>query len=267
MAFSIRNLIGVSSGSRKLSALESAFNENDGAFYGVQPFGLMDGRFIGMDNHIIHAPANFILTAVTTSGSATNVLQAATATTPPYMKLGTGTTASDSLQVQHARALTVGTSTLTAWDQFICKAGYNIHMKARIMVSTTVANCALLVGLTGVDTTLLAAGTYGFTDGVLMFKAGSSAVMNGIQRTSSTNTTTTITGATIVKDQWHDIEMKVTGRSLVEFWFDGVKVGETTVTNMPANTVTLVPSIAIATTAAATAVLNVQGFSVFQEGR
>lgn len=267
MAFSRRNLLGAQSGSRKFSALEAAFNENDGSLYGVQPFGLLDGRMFGMSNDIVNDSAKFILTAVTTTGSATNALAAATATLPPYMVLTTGTTAHDNLQVQWAKPLTVGTATLTAFDPFIAKASYNIYLSARVMISTTVANCALLVGLVPVDTTLLASSTFAHTGGIEMFKAGSGATVAGIQRAASTNTSTTVTGATMVINTWHDLGIKVTGRDQVEYWFDGVKTGETTVSNMPANTVTLSPSIAISAATAAAATVNIQSFCAWQEAR
>src|SRR4051812_12869452 len=77
------------------------------AFAGAKVLGHMAGRTTMIDNRtLMDLGRNFILTAVTSSGSATNAIQAPTATLPPVLKLTTGTTADDNLQLQLASAQT-----------------------------------------------------------------------------------------------------------------------------------------------------------------
>ena len=278
MATSSRNQLGVG-GARKLSALESTLPVADKYMFGAQPHGALDGRFTQIpSSHLLQELGRrWILTTVdTATGDATGVraIQAATATEGPFVRLTTNANVADSEQLQYAAAQTASTTaagSITAYAPFIAKAGYNIHFGMRIRIGTTVANAAVLFGLAEVDTTLMASHVIS-TASLIGFYKAASATMGGVVRASSTSTTTALTvggtsGWTPTVSTWYDIGFKLVGRDSITFYVDGEATGSTTMTNLPANTVLLCPSICLAPGTSAIATMDISGFYCGQEAR
>lgn len=266
MAYNTRNVIRYAA--NDLDALEAGLPAKSRAFYGFQPFGRLVGNQVGVDNTslINRAGSDWILTAVTSTGVAVNAIQAATSALPPFLRLTTGTTQHDNLQIQHANTgTTIGTASAVAWAPFIAKAGYNIHFKARVQLTTTVANAAFFLGLVPVDTTILASSVIGNNDALGFYKAASAAC-TGLIRAGGTSTATTLSGGfTPTISTWYDLEMLVSGRTSVQYWVNGTCTGETTMTNLPSNSTSLCLSAAISAGTAAAATLEVQQLVCFQE--
>ena len=227
---------------------------------GVQPFGSMVGKSVFLDH------ARFLnggMWDVTQTGSGTAVLTAASATLPPRWTLTTDANASDTIAVDSMTCTTLDSATAAAWSPFVCKAGYDISLKARFMITSTVANCAVLIGLKKAGAAL---GSAAITvdDFVGFHKAAAAATMVGTVRTGDSSTETS-TLETIVVNTWYDLEMKINGRGSVTFYVNGVKTSQTTMTNLPANTVNLALGCAIATNTTAAAVLVMETLVAEQE--
>ena len=273
MAVSSRNQLGVG-GSRKLSALEAQLPESDYSLHGVQPLGyIANGNCFGMPSHYLinDLGTRFILTAVTTTGSATNAVSAATSALPPFVTLTTGTTQHDNLQLQYASATTAGSTSAAAHAPFIAKTGYNISFFARFQITTTVANASVFMGLAGVDTTVFASSVPSTNDMIGFYKAAASTMVGYlVDDTAATSKALTVGGTsgwTPTISTWYDLGFTVVDRTSVIFYVNGEATNQTTVTNIPDNDALLCPSIVVSAGTAAAATLQVQAFSCFQEAR
>lgn len=263
MAYNQRNVIRYAA--NDLDALEAGLPAKSRAFYGFQPFGHIVGAQVGVTNEslINRAGTDWVITEVGTSGA--KAIQAATSALPPFARFTTGGTQHDNIQIQHAVPGTFGSTTAAAWAPFIAKAGYNIHFKARLQLTTTVANAAFFVGLAPVDTTILASSAIDNNNALGFYKAASTACV-GLLRAGGTSTSTTLSGGfTPTISTWYDLEMLVTGRTSVQFWVNGTCTGQTTVTNLPSNSTTLALTAAISAGTAAAATLELQQLVCFQE--
>jgi hypothetical protein len=263
MAYNRRNTIRYAA--NDLDVLEAGFGTKSRAMYGMQPHGRLVGTQVGIDNTslINRAGSDWILTEVGTAGA--KALQAATSALPPFVRYTTGGTQHDNGQIQSAAPGTLGSGTAAAWAPFIAKAGFNIHMRARFQLTTTVANAAFFIGLIPVDTTILSSSAIANNDAIGFYKAASTACV-GLVRAGGTSTSTTLgSGFTPTISTWYDLQMLVNGRDSVTFWVDGTETGQTTMTNLPANTVTLALSAAISAGTAAAATLELQSLVCYQE--
>lgn len=266
MSVSYRNQ--VKEGAQPLSALEAIFGESDGALAGVQPFGLLDGRFRGIGMRNLLNGGEWVVTDVGTTSA--KAIQSGTASLPPHLKITTGTSQHNNCQLQHGIASTMGSDTVGAFGEHICKTGYSQHFYTRFRLTTTVANAVLLLGLSVVDTTQISSSALDMTDFVGLYKAASSAKATGLLRASSTNTSIDIED--LVVNNWYEFGMHIKDRTNVTFWLKDIstgtttRVGQSTVTNLPANTVSLTPTIVIGASTAAAATLEVAGFFAGQEG-
>lgn len=274
MSFSTKNLLGVGA-ARKLDPLEAALPESCKPLYGAQILGTIDGRYyqVTAQDLLQRTGTQWIHTMVDSGTGAAQVIavQDPTATRGPFLKIQTNVAQHDSNQLQYAIAKTLGSTTLSAYAPFVAKAGYDISFSMRVKLTSTVANAVFLAGLAIVDTTLLATSAIGVTDFIGFYKAAS-ATMGGVVRTSSTSTTTALTvsgtsGWTPTVDTAYDIGFKLTGRTSITFYVNGEATGSTTMTNLPANTVVLCPSIALGAGTAAAASMEVEGVYWGQETR
>lgn len=231
-----------------------------------QPLGLINGKSFGMPNSDLYdIGRNFILTEVGTGTVPTVTL--GTATLPPHVKFITGATQHDNQQLQWARALTssaTAAGSVTAIAPFVAKAGYNIHFGVEYMTSSTATLPAIFAGLVPVDTTVLASSAIGNNDAIGLYKVGA-ADTNAIIRAGGTSTTVDLSSGTTVINTWHSFEFLLEGRTTCSFWFDGVRTGESTMTNLPANTVTLCPTLAVSATTGAAVTVNFRRFYCYQE--
>ena len=272
MAVSNRNRLGVG-GARLLDPLEAQFPPSSNGAENIQPFGVIDGRYHLVDSSALlqRTGTQWIHTMVDNGSDAAQVVavQDPTSALGPVLKITTNDAQHDSNQIQYAIAKTLGSTTLSAYAPFVAKSGYNISFGCRFMTSTTVANQALLIGLSVVDTTLLSSSAIATTDFIGFYKAAS-ATMGGVVRTSSTSTTTALTvggtsGWTPTVSTWYDIEFRLVGRTSITFYVNGEKTGSTTMTNLPADTVVLCPSIAVGAATAAVTTAQFRGFYCGQE--
>lgn len=263
MAYNRRNVIRYAA--NDLDALEAGFGYKSKAMYGMQPHGRLVGTQVGIDNTSLlnRAGTDWIITEVGTSGA--KALQAATSALPPFARFTTGGTQHDNIQIQSAAPGTFGSGTAAAWAPFIAKAGYDIHFRARVQLTTTVANAAFFIGLAAVDTTLLSSSAIGVDNAVGFYKAAS-ATCGGIVRAGGTSTTTTLgSGFTPTISTWYDLQILIQGRTAVTFWVDGTETGQTTMTNLPSNSTALALSAAISAGTAAAATLEIQSLVCYQE--
>lgn len=254
---------------RALSATETRFPDSDGALSGVQPFGLLKGNYFAVttEDLIKRLGTAWIMTEVDagTDGAGVHAVSPATATKPPFVTLTTNDASGDNVQLQHAVSLTGGSTTLTAWDPFIAKAGYDIHFHSRVQVTTTMNSVAFFLGLAVVDTTLLASSAVAHTSGLGFWKASGASALTGEVRTSSTSTNDALGNLTI--STMYDLDFVVNGRTSMTFYVNGVKTGASSLANLPANTVKLCPSIAVSAGTAAVATMEIHEFFVAQEAR
>ena len=263
MAYNRRNVVRYAA--NDLDALEAGFGAKSRAFYGFQPFGYDIGSQQGIDNTslINRAGTDWVITEVGTSGA--KAIQAATSALPAFARFTTGGTQHDNIQIQSGIPGTFGSTTVAGWAPFIAKAGYNIHFRARAQLTTTVANAAFFLGLAPVDTTILASSAIDNNSAIGFYKAASAACV-GLVRAGGTSTSTTLSGGfTPTISTWYDLEMLISGRDYIQFWVNGTCTGQTTMTNLPANTVTLALTAAISAGTAAAATLELQQLVCFQE--
>jgi hypothetical protein len=229
---------------------------------GCQPFGAIDGRYtqITANELLMCAGENWVATEVGTSGS--KIVTAPTATQPLRLIYTSGTAgAGDGLNLQHAVAATLGSTSRTSIATFFPAAGRIMAGQMKFRITTTVANCEMFFGLaTAADTTMLSsAGAITVTELVGIRKLRSSALAAGsMSVTGPTTTATTLSpAATIVVNTWHTIGFRVNGVSSVEYWFDGDATGETTVTNIPVGGLT--PALVFQAATAAAATIEIAG--------
>ena len=263
MGYNRRNVVRYAA--NDLDALEAGLPTKSRAFYGFQPFGSIVGSQVGIPNSslIQRLGSDWVLTEVGTSSA--KGVQAPTAALPPFVRFTTDTTQHNNAQIQSGFAATAGSATVSAWAPFVAKAGFNLHFKARVLVGTTVANAAFFLGLVPVDTTILASSAIGNNDAIGFYKAASAACV-GLVRAGGTSTSTTLgAGFTPTVSTWYDLEMLIQGRDSVNFWVNGESTGQTTMTNLPANTVTLALSAAISAGTSAAATLDIQQLVCYQE--
>ncbi len=258
MASPLRNIVG--GHSRALDPFESAVPQSASGLAGMQPLGQMVGKQFGSDYDRF---LNGMFWDKNETGTGTAVITDSDATNPPIWTLTTGGTGSDTIAIDSMTGATLDSATQSAWSPFICKSGFNIYMSARFKVTSTVANAAFLIGLKKAGAALGSA-AIAVDDFVGFNMPHTTAAMVGTVRTSDTGTATS-TLQTVVIDTWYDLLMRVNGRSSVEFWVNGVRTGQTTMTNLPANTVKLALGCAVATNATAAAVLVLQRLVAFQE--
>lgn len=282
MATSERNLLLPNGGgNQRISTMESGLPASDYALAGMQPLGSKDGRHyeVTARDLLQAAGTQWIHTMVDGDGDAAQVIaiQDPTATLGSFLKIQTNDKQHDNNQIQYGVAKTLGSTTVTAYAPFVAKAGYNIHFECRFRIHTglgsgTVALTSLLMGLSVVDTTLLASSAIGTTDFIGFYKAAS-ATMGGVVRTSSTSTTTALTAAgvsgfTPTISTWYTVGFKLNGRTSITYYVDfgnGNSVSSTTMTNLPANTVVLTPSIAVGNSSTVACELDIAGFYCGQE--
>jgi len=256
MASSARNVLvgGLSTGEGQ-DIYEACAPASSRAFGGMQPMANQLGKEIAIPHeHLLDVGRHWIYTEI--GGGTSNpagVLTAPTATLPPRVIITSDGTQHRGAQIQYALAKTAsGTSagTSTANALFIPKAGYNIALRCRFRVTTTATNSSWVLGLCPVDTTMLASSVIDLTD-LLGFYKPSGITVTGVVRTSSTSTSSTLTTAFTIND-WHEAEMRINGVSSAEFWWNGAKVVQTTMTNIPTAELTLGFAGVGATAAAAT---------------
>lgn len=236
----------------------------------LQPFGLINGKQIGIDHRKFLDGQYWDSTATTTSGSAVKSIAAATATLPPYWDLACGTTAADCLAIVSQNPATLDSATMTTWSPFVCKAGFNITCRARVLVHSTVANTAFFVGLAKLGTAGSspihgAANAIVATDYVGFSMPKTNAALKGVVASTTPTETATASLKTIVVDTWYDLEFRVNGVSSVDFYVNGAKTTQTTMTNLPANTTVLGLGASVSTAAGAAAEIYVQTLVAFQE--
>lgn len=230
-----------------------------------QPHGFLIGKQFGFPYSWFMDGGKWIYTETDASGTGT--LSAATATLPPFWTITTPSNAQhDSGQIQAATGATLGSTTQTAWAPFIAKAGYNIVFRSRFRVPTSITNQAFAIGLHAVDTTMFASSAFdNNTQFIGLLKAGGAATCVGHLRAGA-GTTSTSSLATLTFDTWYDFGFRVNGRTSVDFYFNGTKTTQPTVTNLPANTQTLCPSWVIASSAGAAALaMDMQCLVAWQE--
>lgn len=261
MATSTRNLIGGGDVGKSADIYEAAASGPSRAMRGTQPIGRGVGKelFIGYDKFVQGG-----LWDKTETGTGTAVITARSTTTPPVWTLTTGATQHDTIALDCATTNTLDSATITVWSPFAACAGFDISFKARFKITSTVADAAILIGLKKAGAAF-SSSAIAVDDFIGFNMPITTAAMVGTVRTGDTGTATS-TLQTVVVDTWYDLEMKVIGRSAVEFWVNGVLVAkQATMTNLPANTVNLALGCAVSTNASAAAVLVLQNLSCAQE--
>lgn len=263
MAISLKNLFGRSA--KGPDIYETAATSASAGQYGSQPIGSLIGKEFRVPYDHLFEPYHWKQTLVSVGATSSTVVTAASASLPQHLVITTGSTNGDGVNLQYAAATDFSAlTTYAAVTPFVCKKGYDICMRARIISIDEATSVGLLLGLSQVDTTLLGSGVYSSTDLVGFYKPTASTGLLGVVRTGSTSTSTSSL-ATIAVATAYDLEMRVSGRTSVTFYVNGVKTYQSTMTNLPANTVLLTPSLAFQTMSSAAQVLKLQSFTVSQE--
>lgn len=239
-------------------------------FQGAKVLGYLRGDTIQQDSRDLwDVGRNWIYTEVVSTGSSTKAVQAPGTTLPSFLQFTTGTTTSDSCQIQWAKAQTADSGAagaMSAFAPFLCVTGRQLHFFCRLAITTTIGNAAFFVGLAKVGTTLLTTHAPNTSEMIGLYKASGAATVAGLQRASSTNTLTTLNNNTLVASTVYEFAMRVTDRTAVTYYVNGVQTGETTVTNMPANTVALSPTIGVAAGTGAAVTAQIFGMLTIQDG-
>lgn len=229
-----------------------------------------------MNDDIYDVGRNFIYTEVG-SGATKGVVQAPTSTLPSVLQFTTGATQHNNQQIQWGKGQTASTTsagTSTAFAPFLIKAsavpgdgGNSIHLRCRMLISTTIANAAFFVGLSSVSTTLFSASAPNVNDMVGFYKAAGAATVAGVEIAGGVTTTTVLNTNTLVANTWYTFEFLIRERLSTTWWINGNSTGDATGTSvLPANTVALSPSFVVSAGTAAAATAQVQGFFCGQDG-
>jgi hypothetical protein len=112
-------------------------------------------------------------------------------------------------------------------ETFKMAAGKRFWLKARFALTATLANFGAVVGLTITDTTA----TAGVSDGIFFRKPSGGSTLSAVVCKGSTETTQslgTMTSATYVT-----AALYYDGKSAIDCWLDGVKIGTMATTNLP----------------------------------
>lgn len=276
--WSLRNVFG--DGPQPASALEKCFGaapvgSHDRCYMGYQPFGALDGRQFAVTNAMFlqMAGTSWVHTMVDSGTGAAQVvaIQNPTATVGPHLKITTNAAQHDSNQIQYGIAKTLGSTTVSAYAPFVAKASYDIWFGMRFQITSTVANAVFLAGLSVVSSTLLSASVINTSDFIGFYKAAS-ATMGGVVRTTTSTTTalrSTLAGTSFTPtiSTIYDIGFHLRERNTIDFYVNGVPTSSATMTNLPANTVVLCPSIAFGAGTAAAATAEFHGAFWAQEVR
>ncbi len=114
-----------------------------------------------------------------------------------------------------------------ASETFKIIAGKATWIKTRFALTATLANFGAVVGLAITDTTA----TAGVSDGIFFRKPSGSSTLSAVLCKNSTESTTSM--GTMVSGTYVTAAMYYDGKSVVEVWLDGAKVGTfTTLTNL-----------------------------------
>lgn len=262
MAISLRNILG--GHSRANDPYESAAPQSSQGLAGTQPVGSLRGKEVLIPHDHLFEPYHWKQTLVSVGATSSTVVTAASATLPQHLVITSGSTNGDGVNLQYAAATDFSAlTTYAAVTPFVCKTGFNIHLRARFLLVDDVSTVGLIVGLTPVDTALLSSGAIDQASFVGLYKATSSTNMVGTVRTASASTSSTL--ATIAADTWYDFEMVINGRAGVIFYLNGAKTYQGTVTNLPANTVPMTLSLAYQTMSSGAEVMKVQSLTCSQE--
>lgn len=258
MALSISNVFG--SGSLPPSARNPLDSMLPSTARSLGGFGMLAAQFTGQ--HFADAlpwsqarrTDSWLMSSIT--GTATFIPVTASDTEEQgFLRLGTGATTSD-----HGGSVEESyDGGTTARATMALRSDLLTVFRAQVRHNVATAS-AWLIGLADVDAVAWSSSAINLSDFVGFLKAKGGATIASTVRTSSTSTSHTESSA-FAADTWYTVEIQIIGRSVINFWLDGVLYAQTTLTNMPANTVPMTPIIAVAngTSPGATARIDVRG--------
>lgn len=111
-------------------------------------------------------------------------------------------------------------------ETFKLSSGKQFWLKTRFALTATLANFGGLIGLAITDTTAVA----GVSDGIFFRKPTGSSTLSAVLCKNSTETTQSL--GTMVSGTYVTAAMYYDGKSSVECWLDGAKIGTVATTNL-----------------------------------
>lgn len=170
--------------------------------------------------------------------SATSTLSFVAAHDDPIgMRIQTTATNHHGLNMQYSRD--GGTTT---HPFFYASASRNLGCRFAFKTSDA-SSTGILIGFAPTSTTLLnASSVINVADFIGIYKAPGGTTAQVILRSSSTNNE--IASFTVADNVWYRVGIRLEGRSQISVWINGVQTATTTMTNLPANSTALAPSIA-----------------------
>lgn len=229
-------------------AIESSLDKASGMFEGVQPLGLLFGRYHGVFNQVDTLQVNrWVKTEVGTN------TEVPTDGSPPTLVLATGANDADGHNLQYSKD--GGT---TAWEFFRLASGRNIYFEVRLKLSDATQSRVIAGLCIGGDTTLIG----GMTDGIYFRKADDAATWTCVTEKDSTETESAAVH-TSANDTFVTLGFRVNGTGGVTFYVNNSKVATST-TNLPDDE-DLCLSLAVTSGAAAVLTTTIQRIMAFQE--
>lgn len=201
-------------------ALRARLGATAGYMRNLAPYGMWDGHTFGLQPNQTRQSTTWLKTLnsgtfVTTAGA-----------TPGLV---TVTTNAASLALAQGQESYDGGTTALA--QFVPTANTEAFFSGDFKISE-ITTSGLFIGFAEVDTTILASGLVDVAGMLGFYKPTAGATMVGAVRNSSTSTNTG-TIKTWEADTWVNLACRINGVSSVEFFVDGVRTAQTTMTNIP----------------------------------
>lgn len=223
--------------------LNAGLSSGSGPLAGFSPLAIIRGqaKARGQGFSDLSMRASFVLGDLN-SGTAALTRVAAAATQATILRLGSGASTND----YGAQAQLSSDGGTTKILPIIAASGIVSVIGGRI--KTNVASAAgFLVGFADADTAALSSGSaINLSDFVGYYKAPGGTALAATVRTSSTSTSST-RDASFAADTWREFAVVIDERANVTFWLDGaISLVQTTVSNLPANTVAMTPTFAVA---------------------
>ena len=239
MSYNGRNLIatGVQTRGSAQNPILAAFGPAANEFAAFQPYAALFGRSEYTNPERMRSIKGWVSTASGTGATVTQYL-----TAPPTCPLLTTGTANGGI-AQIQESTDAGT---TAWPKYKLSATKDIIAAFRVLPATMADNTnAVWVGLNEVDTSIFASGVYACNSGIGFIKAAGAATFVGqINKTNASTLTATSALGSFVASTAINLGIWIHGVTSVDFFVNGVKTVQTTVTNLPTTAVLAVSAAA-----------------------
>jgi hypothetical protein len=226
-------------------ATESVMPTASRSLAGFSPFGYIAGKWEGWADYELKYLPRWKGDDLGVPTSAGLSVQPASASTPSFLRIASGTVASTGRQVQSSD----GTTT-AAFAKIFPKAGQFQHAGFRYRPSSS-SGSGFLIGLAEVNVSVItAAGAINAANGIFLHKASASATVNLIVRIAGATVVTIALTTTNTTNQWYECWYRFDSAALT-VWFTDVTAGTQTIQTVDTSGSFAAPAAALALSIAA----------------